>query len=242
MINDYDRKLMIFRKSYRKLKEKFPEKKIKTYCESNIVSWNQYPKLEDVLVYNKPDFSKSELEKLPKLSADNQYKDLKYTLNSMNEFILLLVIYFMESWFKILRMSWYTSMKLFRDNLDLVIKKYFCSFHNSLPSIDPLQTNMCWLGWESIILLKISFQFCLNWIFVFTQMIIGTSINLYIWPHTTDEYYTEEYMEFSKKCCIWGMAEYTSGDCVNFKDMTDIPNEHHNSYIFNHIHDMYITS
>ena len=49
-------------------------------------------------------------------------------------------------------------------------------------------------------------------------------------------------MEFSKKCCIGCMAYYTSGNCVLKIKMTDMPNEHHNSFIFNQIHDMYITS
>ena len=49
-------------------------------------------------------------------------------------------------------------------------------------------------------------------------------------------------MEFSIKCCIGCMAAHTSADCVNFKIMTEIPNEHHNRFIFNQINDMYITS
>ena len=39
--------------------------------------------------------------------------DKKMTLNSMNAFILSLVIYFMGSRLKILMMSWYTSIKPF---------------------------------------------------------------------------------------------------------------------------------
>ena len=38
------------------------------------------------------------------------------------------------------------------------------------------------------------------------------------------------------------MAAYTSGESVKLKNMTDKPNEHHNSFIFNQIHYMYITS
>ena len=71
-----------------------------------------------------------ELQKLPKHSADSQYKYLKYTLKSMNEFLLSLVIYFMVSRFRIFRMSWYTSMKPLRDNLELVINEYFCIWHD----------------------------------------------------------------------------------------------------------------
>ena len=66
----------------------------------------------------KQNFYESELEKLPKPSADPQYKGLKYTLNSINVFLLLLVISFMGSKFEIFGMSLYTSMKPFRDNLE----------------------------------------------------------------------------------------------------------------------------
>ena len=38
------------------------------------------------------------------------------------------------------------------------------------------------------------------------------------------------------------MAAFISGDCVNFKNMNDIPNALHNSFLFNQIHDMDITS
>ena len=37
------------------------------------------------------------------------------------------------------------------------------------------------------------------------------------------------------------MADYTSGDYIYLKNMTDIPNEHHNRFVLNMIHGMYIT-
>ena len=37
-------------------------------------------------------------------------------------------------------------------------------------------------------------------------------MNLYIWPHSTDESDTEEYMEFSEKCCLEYISAYIYGD------------------------------
>ena len=73
---------------------------------------------------------------LPKPSADVQSKYLENILNSMKSFLLSLEISFMGSQFKILRMSWYKSMKQFRDNLELVIKIYLCSLYYPFPGID----------------------------------------------------------------------------------------------------------
>ena len=42
--------------------------------------------------------------------------------------------------------------------------------------------------------------------------------------------------------CIECMADYTSCGYVYFKNITDKSNEHHNHFILNQIHDMYITS
>ena len=38
------------------------------------------------------------------------------------------------------------------------------------------------------------------------------------------------------------MADYNFGDCVYFKNITDIPNENHNHFTLDQISDMYITS
>ena len=53
----------------------------------------------------------------------------------MNAFLLSLVMYFLGSQFKILRMSWYDSMKAFQDNIVLVMNNYLCSLYVSLPGI-----------------------------------------------------------------------------------------------------------
>ena len=45
-----------------------------------------------------------------------------------------------------------------------------------------------------------------------------------------------------KKRCTGCLVAYTYGDYVYFKNMTDIPNEHHNHFILNQIQDMSITS
>ena len=58
----------------------------------------------------------------------------------------------------------------------------------------------------------------------------------------TDESDKEEYMEFSRNCCIDCMPDYTYGDYVYFRNMTDTPNEYHNNFIFNQIPDFHITS
>ena len=56
-----------------------------------------------------------------KHSEDGQMKNLVQTLNLMNSFLLLLVMSYMGSRSKILRISWYSSIKLFQTNLKLVI-------------------------------------------------------------------------------------------------------------------------
>ena len=69
-------------------------------------------------------------------SKDSQMKDQVQTLNLINSFLLLLVMKYMGSRLKILRIYWYSSMKLFQTNLKLVIKKFFCSWHESLPGFE----------------------------------------------------------------------------------------------------------
>ena len=60
-----------------------------------------------------------------KFSEDVQMKDLDQILNSRNAFILSLVILYVRSGLKILRISWYSSMTPFITNLEL-IKRYTC--------------------------------------------------------------------------------------------------------------------
>ena len=78
---------------------------------------------------------------LPKPNVDGGLKDLKYNLNLMNAFLLSLVISFLVSQLKISRISLYKSMKPFRDKLDIIIRKYLCSFHDRLPGIDSISNE-----------------------------------------------------------------------------------------------------
>ena len=118
---------------------------------------------------------------LSRPSADGQLKYLKYTLNSMNEFLLLLVISFLRSRLKILRMSCYKSMKTFQDNLELVINKYLCSLHDLFPGIDSISNKQVLSG-----MIKYNYYhnyistFFKGYIFLFTQMIIVISMSLII--------------------------------------------------------------
>ena len=68
-------------------------------------------------------FDESDVEVLPKPSVDVQSKYPDNILNPENAFLLSLVIFFLWSRFKILRMYWYKIMKPFWDNLVLVIEK-----------------------------------------------------------------------------------------------------------------------
>ena len=52
-------------------------------------------------------------EKPPNYSEDGQMKYLQRTLNLMNAFLLSLLMSYVGSRFKLLRMSWYRSMKQF---------------------------------------------------------------------------------------------------------------------------------
>ena len=78
----------------------------------------------------------------------------------------------------------------------------------------------------------------MNWIFIFTQILIVFSINFYLRSHWTDESDTEEYMEFKKT--IGFMSAYNYGYYVYFKNIKGTPNEHHNHLILNKIQDIYI--
>ena len=67
-------------------------------------------------------------------------------LNSMNDFVLLLVIYFLGLRLKIFIIYWYISMNSFQDKLELVIKKYLCKFHDSFPGIDCISNEQVLIG------------------------------------------------------------------------------------------------
>ena len=72
--------------------------------------------------------------------------------------------------------------------------------------------NKCLVGWVSIILTTVKFIFLAGLGFFKTQMIIVISMNFYIWSYSIDESDKEEYMEFSRNCCIGYMPAYTYGD------------------------------
>ena len=55
----------------------------------------------------------SEGENPPRQSGDGKIKDLQQTLNSTNDFLMLQVIPYVGSKFKLLSMYWYRSIKLF---------------------------------------------------------------------------------------------------------------------------------
>ena len=74
-------------------------------------------------------------EKPRKYSEDEQMKYLVKTLNSMNDFLMLLVMSYVGKQLKILRMYWYSSMKPFQTNLYLVMNKFLCSWNVSLPEV-----------------------------------------------------------------------------------------------------------
>ena len=65
----------------------------------------------------------SEDENPRKYSKNVQMKDLQQTLKSMNDSLLSLLMSYVGSVFQLLSMYWYRSMKPFRNNLKLVMKK-----------------------------------------------------------------------------------------------------------------------
>ena len=78
----------------------------------------------------------SEDENPRKYNKNFQMKDLQQALNSVNASLLSLVMSYVGSVFKLLSMYWYRSMKPFRNNLMLVMKKFLYSLHKSLPEVD----------------------------------------------------------------------------------------------------------
>ena len=78
----------------------------------------------------------SEDENPRKYNKNFQMKDLQQALNSVNASLLSLVMSYVGSVFKLLRMSWFISMKQFLTNLNLVINKYVHILHESFPGVD----------------------------------------------------------------------------------------------------------
>ena len=134
----------------------------------------------------------------------------------MNAVILLLVISFLGSQFKILRMSWYTYMKPFLDHLELVMKKYLSSVYDSFPGFDSYSIYQLLSGRSKY---NYSYDFSsIFWVLFlyFTQIIIEIAINLYIWLNSIYESNTDSYMKFPNKCCIGCISAYTSSRHLYF--------------------------
>ena len=70
-------------------------------------------------------------EKSPHHSMNGKSKDLQQKLKSINYFILALVMSYVGSCFKLIRIYWYKNMKPFRTNLKLVWKKFVYGMHGS---------------------------------------------------------------------------------------------------------------
>ena len=131
LLTGNDRNLNMSWNYSRNLKENFSNHKRKHNVSLSLYHETNIKIIEFFLVDNKTEyFYESEVKVLQKTSVDIQLKYLKYILNSMNAFILSLVIYFLGSRFRILSMSWHKSKKTFRDNIELVMKKYLCSLHD----------------------------------------------------------------------------------------------------------------
>ena len=187
-------------------------------------------------------FYESELEKLPKPSADHQLKQFKYTLSSMNAFLISLVKSLLGSQFKIMRISWYKMIKLFQDNLKLVIKKYLCSFHYWFLGIYYISNENLLSGMSKHNPSYNYISICFNWLIIFdSNDNYNSNASIYLISFKRWIWYREIYRIF-KNNCIGCMADYTCGDYVYFKKMDDIPTEHHNHFILNQIQDMYIIS
>ena len=80
--------------------------------------------------------NESDNENPPHHSEDGQPKYLKQNLNSINAFIIALVMSYVVYSYNLLQMYWYKSIKPFQTKLKLVIQKYLCNMHASFPSVD----------------------------------------------------------------------------------------------------------
>ena len=81
----------------------------------------------------------------------------------------------------------------------------------------------------------------LDIIFV-SKMIIVIWFNFYIQSQSTDENEKNEYLEFSKKCCMGCMPSYTYGGYVYINNICNTPEEHHIHSILKKHTDIYKTS
>ena len=147
MLSDNDRSLIISRNISRNLKEYFPNHKRKHNV--SLVSWSKYQRTWALFGDKKQEsWYDSEVKVLLKKSSDGK-KQLNLTLNSINVFPISLVITFVGSWYKILRISWYKYMTPFRENLQQVIKNYLCHFMIHYLVLTIFQAKCFWVDWVS---------------------------------------------------------------------------------------------
>ena len=106
----------------------------------------------------------SEYENTPRHSVAGKNKYLQQTLKSNYDFLLLLVMSYVGSRFKLLRISWYRSMKPFRKNIKLVLKKKLCSLHHYFPGVESFSNDVMLSGASKYIFYTISIQSFLNYI------------------------------------------------------------------------------
>ena len=127
--------------------------------------------IEDLLVNNTEEYmSESDEPKPHKFSEYSQNKYLCQNLNSMHAFLPSLVMLFVGSQLKILRMSWYSSMKPFKTNLNLSIKKYLLRWHQSLPEVDHY-SNDTMLSVMSKYIYYYNFNSNQVWIYVYIYLL-----------------------------------------------------------------------
>ena len=101
----------------------------------------QARKIDNVLIDNiNKEYSDFQDEFPLYLINNGQANSLKYTLSSIDPFLMLLVMLFVGSFSKLSWISWYKNMKPFRSNLKLVINKYVCGMNSQFP-IDKCSDN-----------------------------------------------------------------------------------------------------
>ena len=110
--------------------------------------------IEDFLVENIMEtHSESKDENPTHNSEARQIKDLQQTLKSITTFIMSLVMPYVGSCFKLLRMSWYRSINTLRMNLKLVIKKHLCILHDHFTGFDSSSNSVILIIMSKYILL-----------------------------------------------------------------------------------------
>ena len=192
----------------------------------------EMPKILRIFVWKYDGYYyESENEEPPHHSEFRQIKYLQQTLNSMNGFILSLLMSYVGSRFKLLRMHWCRSTKPFITNLKLVIKKHVCRLYDSFPGANYSSNNFMLSGMSKYICLynfnKISFEF-LHMIFLKCMSNLNAFVNI-IWPNKCIWLYGIDWI--LKKCCIGYMPYFTCGNYVYFNYNDEIPEKHHKQFI-----------